>query len=309
MTLSTFCRKAGLIALLTVTLVACSNSSIIISPLYNRLDDQMRKAFENLGDFNKSQTNAVNLLLKNFHYWHRHTELPRYAALLNTVKDTVKVPGKTTQADVTGWLKTSESFTRAFRECHPVNYANDVIRTFTDDQLTDMHQSLITRRAKFRARYESETKEERIERRSANIIKWASRIGFDFTDEQTLLLNNTFAQQVSLRQEYFKLSDDWRTDLFLILEERDSPQLNSQMSTHLDKLWHLLERAHPEQWQANRDLWANFSLQFIKSLTPEQRAYATTWVGKMSNTLITVSNADTAKPRFGPLYGCAERAS
>lgn len=299
--------KLWFVVLLACTIVACSNSSVIISPLYNRLDDQMRKGFENLGEFTQPQENEVNRLLTNFHYWHRHTELPRYATLLSTLQASVSTPGATTEADVTQWLQQSESFTRAFRECHPVNYANGVIRTLTDDQLISIHQSLIKRRAAFRLKYENETKDERVERRSANIIKWASRVGFDFTEEQTNLLNTTFQRQVSLRQQYFALSDAWRDDLFLLLEERDSTGFDQNMATHLDALWHLLERAHPEQWQANRDIWGEFALDFINSLTDAQRRYASGWIGKMGQTLIKVSEADAQKPFFGPLYGCAER--
>jgi hypothetical protein len=55
--LSVFCRycvslRTAAIALLLLV-QGCTNSSFVIRPLYNRIDDRMREEFRNFGDFNE----------------------------------------------------------------------------------------------------------------------------------------------------------------------------------------------------------------------------------------------------------------
>jgi len=290
---------------LSLCLTACSNSPIFINPIYNRLDDQIMKSFERLTDFDATQTAEFNRIANNFHYWHRKNELPVYAALLNDIQKSIRARKSTQRQDVTDWLLRSESFTQSFRACHPVNFSNNIIRSLSDEQLQTIKEKRQTRQAEFREKYFAETKEERIKRRSNNIIKWVSRTGLQLNDKQKKLLRETMAKQTSLRTQYFALYADWNQRLYKILDARQSKELDSRMAAHMNELWHLLENAHPNEWRENRELWSDFVFQLINSFTGEQRTYVSSWLKKMGKTLLNVSRRSATPPEYSPTIGCA----
>ncbi len=263
------------------------------------------KSFEQLSEFDKEQTAEFDLIATNFHHWHRKSELPVYAALLNDIQKAIRSTDGASPEEVAQWLKKTESFTQSFRACHQINFSNNIIRSLSDEQLKAIKIKRDTRQAEFRQRYFEETREERIKRRSAGVIKWISRTGLQLNIKQKKMLRNTMAKQISLRTQYFALYADWNKRLYAILDERQSDDLDERMAVHLDELWHLLERAHPKEWRQNRELWSGFAFELIESLSNEQRAYASGWIKKMGKTLINVSKRNTEKPVFSSSIGCA----
>lgn len=294
------------LALLALALSsACSNSTTVVGPIYNQLDNQMSRGIFRLADFESSQSDAVMQLINHFHVWHRRDQLPEYAALLDDIETTL-LSQQPISVDVTQrWASAVETFTRNFRECHPINFANHIIRTLDAEQVDEIEKNIRTRRQKFRERYSESTREERIERRAGNVIKWSGRVGFDFNPQQKDMLREAFSQQISLRKEYFVLSDEWSSHFFALLKDRHSPDLNQTMAVHLDKLWHLLETAYPEQWQQNRDLWTGFLFELGQTMTPQQRQSAGKWLGKMGDTLATLSRSEVSFNVAGSPTGCS----
>jgi len=241
--------------LLLVLIQGCTNAKFVISPLYNRLDDQMRKEFNKLGDFNDEQVAAFEASLGTYHVWHRQRELPAYAQLMNEFADSIAVADSTSKADIARWVDTVEQHTRALRECHPVNFSFDLIRSLTDKQLDFIEARFKKQQEKNIARYETRTREERIDRRIRNVVKYAGRLGFDVTPTQRAMLLSTFKRQNSLRKEYYQLSGEWNKQFFNLARNQENPNYDADMRLHLSSLWDLLENAHQEQWQGNRDLW------------------------------------------------------
>lgn len=303
------CKRRSLTLMVSLAMMigtsSCTNSAIIISPLYNQLERRMLSGFKKMADFDRSQIDDFRELLANFHYWHRRNELPKYAILLKTLSNSIEKPGQTRYEDIRKWLERTEQFTQNIRQCHPVNYSNDIIRSLTKSQKQTIEQRRTQRFAGYRTRYNSESQEDRIRRRTENTIKWAARIGFDFTLAQEQMLLNTHRQQISLRKEYYVLSNEWNSRLYDIINEADSPELDSHMAEHLNNLWHLLENAHPKPWRQNRELWGRFGYDFVLSLTDEQREYASTWISKMSRTIESISQESVSVPILGSKRGCA----
>ena len=141
-----FARLLFQLALLTL-LASCTNSKLLVGPLYNKLDDKIRSEFKKLGDFNDEQTVAFEQAVGTFHVWHRQSELPQYAALLQEIASSITVPERTTEADVERWIQTAEGFTRNARECYPVNFMTGTIRTLTDEQIDDHPETFHERAA------------------------------------------------------------------------------------------------------------------------------------------------------------------
>lgn len=274
---------------LLLLLTACTNSKLIIGPLYNQLDNQMRNEFNKLGDFNEEQKQAFEAAVGTFHVWHRQSEMPQYASLIKELSTAIATPENIKPADVKRWMETAEAHSRSARECYPVNFSFDLMKSLTDKQIDFIERRFKSERAKNRERYASRTRNERIERRLNNIGKWSSRIGVDISASQRSLFRKTLVKQTSLRNEYYELSDQWNKELFALARNQEASDYDARMSAHLAKLWSLLESAYPEQWRKNRELWQSAAFEFIQSMSQEQRSTASSWLSKMGDTVLAIS--------------------
>ena len=303
-------RVRTLLALLAlITLVACSNSKLILGPLYNRIDNQMRDEFNKLGDFDSRQKAEFEVRLQTYHLWHRRKELPQYATLINDVESALASTTPKTAAQIQQWTDRLEQFSVEARTCHPVNFSFDLLRTLSDEQVDFIEARFAREQGKNKERYNSRTPEERLERRYNNVIKWSGRIGLDFTQEQKTLLRQTMEKQISLRKQYWALSSQWNEEFFAIARDKSSQEFKPRLAGQLDKLWGLLEENQTEEWTANRQLWNGFMLDFANSMTSSQRRWADDWLGKLARTLRDMSDDsvafETKNPRAGdPAMGC-----
>lgn len=297
-------RVWSMLAVLAVV-AGCSNSKLLLSPLYNRLDDQIRKEFHKLGDFNEDQVDAFEQRLGTYHVWHRQSELPKYATLMRGIGRTIAKRNTANQETIDQWFETAELHSRAVRECHPINFSYDLVKTLTDKQVNFIQRRFARERRRNQERYYSRTPEERVERRHANVIKWAGRLNFEFTEKQKLLLKQTLQDQVSLRKEYYKLSSRWNRKLFAMARNQSSPTYTSDMHKHVQSLWTLLEDGYTSEWDSNRRLWKTFALKFEQSLTADQRKQASIWITQLADTLDAISNYEPSfKVGTDPTIGC-----
>lgn len=283
--------------LLLILLASCTNSKLLVGPLYNQLDDKILSRINKLGDFNDEQTAALEQAVGTFHVWHRQSELPQYAALLQEIASSITVPELTTENDVGRWLRTAEGFSRKARECYPVNFMTGTIRTLSDEQISTIQKRFTSERRENRERHGKRSSEERVAFRLKNLEKWAGRINLQLTQTQRDSLRDSLSRQISLREQYHVLSDTWNEQLFDMARDQEASDYETRMQVHLGKFSTLLETAYPEQWQANRQLWQETLQSFIQSLDAEQRRNVSQWVGKMGKTLEAVSR-DT--PSFTP---------
>jgi len=305
MTLGPSISKAVLLCLTLLMLSACTNSKLVIGPLYNRLDDQMRGEFHKLAKWNDEQIEHFELRAGTFHVWNRKNELTKYARLLHSIQTSIVDRGTTKPEDIKNWINTAEAHSRDARLCHPVNFSYDLMQTLTDKQVNFIEKRFASERKKNFARYSKFTPEQRRQRRVENVVKWAGRIGFDFNDTQVLMLEEAMGKQVSLRRQYYTLVDAWAKELFRIARKQESPTYQQDMKRQVNKLWTLLENAHPEEWQANRDLWRDFGFEFVGSLSYDQRVHASNWLKKMGSTLNDISKVTPSfKVQNDPTHGC-----
>ena len=297
-------------ALLVVVLAGCTTSKVLIAPLYNRLDDQMRGEFHKLAKWNDAQIEHFESRVGAFHVWHRQEELPKYANLLNDIQSTIRVRDKTTKVDVNNWIDTAEGFSQEVRTCHPVNFSYDLMQTLSDEQVNFIERRFASERKKNYTKYLASTPEERRAKRVDNVVKWASRIGFDFNNTQKRMLEQTIAKQISMRRQYYALVDKWAKDLFVIARQQQASDYEQKMKLQVNKLWTLLEKSHNKEWQANRELWRGFGYEFVQSLSHDQRIHASNWIEKMADTVQSISED---KPSFtatgNPQHGCIGNGS
>lgn len=274
---------------LLILVASCTNSKLLVGPLYNQLDDKIRSEFNKLGEFKEAQTAEFEQAVGTFHVWHRQSELPQYAALLQEIASSITEPELTTEQDVERWIQSADGFSRKARECYPINFLTGTIRTLSDEQITNIQNRFTSERRKNRERRGTRSPEERVAFRLKNLEKWAGRINLQLTQAQRASLEDSLSRQISLRREYHSLSDTWNEQLFDMARDQEAHDYETRMQAHLGKKWSLLETAYPEQWQANRQLWQETLYSFIQSLNDEQRRNVSQWVGKMGTTLHAVS--------------------
>lgn len=264
----------------------------------------MRKQFNELGDFNSTQTAAFEASLGTYHVWHRQSELPQYAALIQQIADSISTKS-TTRSKVVYWIQQSQDHSLALRECHPVNFLFDLIKSLSDEQLVVIENNFRKKRAENKRRSASRTPEEWRQRRLKNIEKWAGRLDLKITEEQREILRTAFQEQISLREQYSQLSAGWNEQFFNLARNQQAPEYDDLMSSHLSTLWTLIPANYPEQWQKNLELWKDVAFRFEQSMTADQRIQFSRWMSKMADTLVSISK-DKPSFRMGddPSVGC-----
>jgi len=298
-------QRIVLSAVILLIVTGCTNSKLVIGPLYNRLDDQIRGEFHKLAKWDKNQIAHFEARVGTFHVWHRQNELPQYATLLNTIQASIKTRDVTTREDIKNWIDTAESYTHVASMCHPVNFSYDLMQTLTDEQIDYIEKRFKSERKKNFTRYLESTPEERRKKRLENVVKWSGRIGLDFNNTQKRMLEDTLSKQVSLRQQYYALVDVWAKDVFILARMQDTPDYQAKMKVQMNKLWGLLENAHNDEWKANRKLWRDFGYEFVKSLSHDQRIQASNWIDKMGSTVRDISKDEPSfKVTDNPELGC-----
>lgn len=300
-----------MVALLLFTLVlsGCFNSKLVVGRLYNMLDNQIRDEFHKLAEFNDDQIAFFEKRVGTFHVWHRQSELPKYAALLDDIQSSVRNRDQTSADDVEGWFDSIEFFSQSVRKCYPVNFSFELMQTLTDEQVDFIERRFASERKKNYARYLEKTSDERREHRIERVKTWTSRIGLELNNTQITMLRETLSNQVSMRKQYYRLVDQWNKDLFVIARNQDDPDYQPNMKAHVSKLWTLMETNHNEEWQANRKLWRDFAFKFVSSLTYDQRIQAGTWLEKLGNTLGEIAQDEPSfKATNNPAHGCLVEA-
>lgn len=286
-------------------LAGCTNSKLIISPLYNRLDDRMYKEFEKLAQWDESQTAQFETSLATYHVWHRQSELPKYANLMQSVTASLAGNERASRETVSQWFTDAESYTQAVRECHPINYLFDMTKTLADNQIDFIEARFKRERVKNREKHFGKTPSERVESRLKSISKWTARIGFEFNAGQRAMVRTALVKQISLRRQYYQLSDAWNQTFFQLARNQQAPDYDARMQRHLTKLWSLLETGHPDEWQQNRKLWRDLAYRLAQSMTTEQRRDTRRWLSKMASTLDAIARDKPDQPASkDPSVGC-----
>ena len=92
-----------LLVFICMFVLGCTNSRLILRPLYNKLDDQFESQMLRYGSFSEEQTAAISDLVDHFHVWHRQTQLPAYELLLKDVAERLASTDELSLEEVTNW--------------------------------------------------------------------------------------------------------------------------------------------------------------------------------------------------------------
>ena len=295
----------SLLCLLVLVISGCLNNKLVLTVVYNRVDNQIRKEFNKLGKFQNWQKKAFEKRLQTYHYWHRREELPVYAKLLQQVSDKVQVQDATTETDVAKWFAQLEESADRLQSCYPAHFSVDLIKSLHPEQIDFIEARFAREQRKNRHRHESQTREQRMQTRLKKLTKWSNRLGFKFSAEQRQMILRTMYNTVSVHDEYYRLTRPWNKQLFSLIRNKKSPSYEHDVKEHMGRVYHLIEKHHPDLYETNRRIWQAFMLEFETSLSQEQRVWMKTNLDKLSRNLdrIAVENV-SFKPHTDAELGC-----
>jgi hypothetical protein len=134
--------RAALTALLALLLSACST----IKLAYNNADEVVAWMVDDYLDLTREQEHGLRPLLARFHAWHRSTQLPEYARLLDSAER--RLAAGLTHADV-AWA--ADAITERYRvlALHALADAARVLSTISDEQTAYLRRELEERNRKW----------------------------------------------------------------------------------------------------------------------------------------------------------------
>lgn len=300
-----FILKCLLVISFLTVLGGCTNSKIVLSTVYNRLDNQIRNEFNKLGKFEDWQKNAFEHRLQTFHYWHRRQELPRYSVLLKQMANVIKTPGKITLADANAWSVNLENFAESVQKCYPAHFAADLMYTLKPDQIKYIERRFARERYKNKTKYAVKTRDQRMQARLKEIEKYSSLAGFNFTKAQKAMILAAMHETKSLHSEYYALTDRWNTKLFSAIRQKRRADYEKNLKNHLGTLFDLVEKNYPQKLEYNREVWRQFTVEFVDSLSGEQRAWLSSYLRTLGKNLQSISRSNVKfKAHENPAKGC-----
>ena len=294
-----------LLGIVLLLVSACTNTKVVLSFVYNRLDNQIRSEFNKLGKFDRSQKAEFEKRLQTFHYWHRRVELPRYVGLISEIRNKTAAPGKTTSSDIHRWFEKIEAGTEELLSCYPAHFSTDLLRTLDNDQINFIERRFANEQRKNIKKHNSKTREERMNKRLKEVVKWSGRIGFDLTQQQKDMLLKAMYDTISMHKEYYALTKPWNKRFFATLRDKKASDYEAQLKKQMAASYKLVDLSHPQKVEMNREIWRNFVVDFEKSLTESQRKWINSYFGKLAGNLSLIAKDKVSfKPHGDAALGC-----
>jgi len=299
---------------LILTCAACSNSKLVLRPLYNSLDNRIENRFLEYANFDKEQTGQIQELADHFHLWHRHTQLVNYSQLLGDFTVRLKDAKNISNADVERWSELLRAYAAKVGTCNPVYKSADIISTLSDQQINQIRDNRQAARESRRARRDADDREideilaESVSGRVKQVRRYLRLVNFTLNQEQVDDLRQTMSSTIRPGTSFRPIREELDAEFYALLDKRKEPELDAMLKSYLDKRrlrfsdWRKETRVH------NRKLWEAYALRTIRSLDHAQREVASIYFSGLSSTINALAADNPSyKKRTAADYECAGR--
>lgn len=313
-----FSRKWLTIILLSLTCIACSNSRLILRPLYNSVDNRMEKRFLEFASFDEQQTQNIQDLVDHFHVWHRQTQLEYYNRLLSILADRLNDTASVNEEDIASWGQSIRSFVSTMGACSPMYSASDILSSLSDQQIQEIRTNRQTARESRRARRdkvereleelfdEDEIREQSIDERIKRTTRNLRFINFSLNKAQIDDLRETMALTIRPETGFRQIRDELDAEFYTLLDKRSDPNFSTMLTAYLDKRQQRVFEWREEAWVHNRDVWEAYALRTIHSLDSTQRDVARNYLTGLASTVRALAaDAPSYTQRTASEYQCA----
>ncbi len=288
-------------------LVACTNSRLVLRPLYNSLDDRIQKSLLGYTDFSSQQSEEVSALIDHFHVWHRQTQLPHYAALASTVADRLSLDEPITAKSVAGWSRSLRVYSDTIGRCNPMYVSDAILAELSDAQVAEIQVSrkeiLIERRRDDTVDFEGGSagedlqeeiapgtrREQRQAKNAARLRRYVELAGLEVTDSQFADYKQTLAKQQYPQTRFREILGEWDERFFTLLQRRQESEWPDVLREYVDARRTAFSDRRTRVRAHNTALWEDYAVRTFNDLSPEQRTFVSNWLTKLSKTILSLA--------------------
>ena len=288
-------------------LVACTNSRLVLRPLYNSLDDRIQKSLLGYTDFSSQQSEEVSALIDHFHVWHRQTQLPHYAALASTVADRLSLDEPITAKSVAGWSQSLRVYSDTIGRCNPMYVSDAILAELSDAQVAEIQVSrkeiLIERRRDDTVDFEGGSagedlqeeiapgtrREQRQAKNAARLRRYVELAGLEVTDSQFADYKQTLAKQQYPQTRFREILGEWDERFFTLLQRRQESEWPDVLREYVDARRTAFSDRRTRVRAHNTALWEDYAVRTFNDLSPEQRTFVSNWLTKLSKTILSLA--------------------
>lgn len=301
------CKLLLAVLLPVVLLAACTNSRLVLRPLYNSLDNRIETTMLKYGEFSEQQSADISVLIDHFHVWHRQTQLSHYAALASTVADRLSLDEPITADMVSFWSRSIQEHGDTVGRCNPMYLSQDIIASLDDKQVADLQKNreeiLFSRRQDDSVDFEGGSAGESIEheddptvarekRRARNakrIRRYVELAGLEVTESQFDDYKKTLSQRKFPDTRFRVILREWDQKFFELMQHRNEADWPQILREYVDAR----RRAFSARWDDyrphNTQLWEDYAVRTFNGLSPEQRTFVGNWLSKLAATLSSLA--------------------
>jgi len=299
--------------------VACTNSKLVLRPLYNSIDNRMEDRFLEYTSFNSDQTDEIRDLIDHWHVWHRRTQLDGYALLLEDVVAHINSGNEVSESDIDLWGETIRDYTSTLGSCNPFYNSAKNIASLSDEQIIDIRERRRIRSEERRAEREArqadldeETAEDMdgeladsADGRVKQIRRYLGFIGFRFKRDQIADLTKTMNSTIRPETSFRAMRDELDKEFFALLDQRANPDWEAVLVEYLDRRRQTMASRWDTARVHNRGVWEAYALRTANSLDNEQKQAASSYLTGLANTLKALAkDAPSFQKRGASEYRC-----
>lgn len=277
-------KKSPILFCICLLIVSCGPGLI-----YTNLDRLVPRYADDYISLNREQRSLLELRLTDQLEWHCHTQLDRYAAFLNRLRNDFSSPNQTvTHARMQAYYDTiKEAWDDLLRRLSPD--AARILTTADDAQIAELYEKLAEKNREISEKYIDVSSEERVKERQKRMEKrlrrWISRL----TSEQRALVaawSEAFEPMAEDRLAFRKRVQNAFRQVLTRRHQDDFVPAFTYLLTHFREL---RSRAYQSKMEANTRRTIDLLVRLERSLSPSQRDHLLDRLASYSKTFAELS--------------------
>jgi len=307
-------KQVGAVFLLCLLVVSCTNSRLVLRPLYNGVDNRIEEPLLEHADFDRSQRQAISDLIDHFHVWHRKTQLDNYALLMDEIIVHQKEGNSVTKNDIDRWSKTLFDYRENIGSCLPFYAAAPILVGLTDQQIIDIKQHREEAKERRRVAREAGLDDDddddfdvadTIPGRVKQIKRYLGFIGLHLNQSQLDDLAKTMGSTIRSETPFREVRDKLDVELYALLDQRLEPGWNAKLVEYINRRRQTLSNRRIKARNHNIGIWEAYALRTLQSFSVSQKEAVAKYLGGLSATVKGLAADTPSFQKRGPEeYSC-----
>jgi len=272
-----------------VWLAACTNSTFVHKRLYNHMDDHIVADVNRIVGLNDAQKKGISKTAQQFQLWHRTTQLPLYADIMQTVSIALESETNIKTEEIALWIDEVTHHINTAQNCLPLTNLEPVMLTLSQNQLSELIQNVNEKHSLAKQKRSKFSVAELNEKRFLGIKKWFSRAGLTLSTSQKNAIKHQLNSIENPPATYHLLFDQWMVDFLAELQQSAQTRQFDTLWRQVNRLWTLRQDNYPELHSANQNKLIQAVAEFVESMSVEQRNIASRWLANLSRSVRSIS--------------------